>query len=90
MQGNLHVRFGGRYFAVTTKNGDWCGVSTQPYEYSDYNTVQNESIEFDSYMIPEDDLEEGQLRLLSVDNPIFLPTNTHIRLLITSEDVLHS
>jgi cytochrome c oxidase subunit 2 len=41
-------------------------------------------------MIPEDELEEGQLRLLEVDNPIYLPVNTHIRLLITSEDVLHS
>jgi heme/copper-type cytochrome/quinol oxidase subunit 2 len=40
-------------------------------------------------MIPEDDLEDGQLRLLDVDNPIYLPTHTHVRLLITSEDVLH-
>jgi cytochrome c oxidase subunit 2 len=60
------------------------------YEYSDYKTSANESIAFDSYMIPEDELEEGQLRLLEVDNPIYLPVNTHIRLLITSEDVLHS
>jgi heme/copper-type cytochrome/quinol oxidase subunit 2 len=41
-------------------------------------------------MIPEDELEEGQLRLLEVDNPIYLPVNTHVRLLITSDDVLHS
>jgi cytochrome c oxidase subunit 2 len=41
-------------------------------------------------MIPEEDLQEGQIRLLEVDNPIFIPTNTHIRFLITSEDVLHS
>ena len=61
------------------------------YEYSDYNstTAQNESIEFDSYMLPEDELETGQLRLLEVDNPIYLPTHTHIRVLATSEDVLH-
>jgi cytochrome c oxidase subunit 2 len=65
------------------------------YEYSDYTTAssdsaQNESINFDSYLIPEEDLEVGQLRLLEVDNPIYLPTHTHIRLLISSEDVLHS
>lgn len=59
------------------------------YEYSDYNTSQNESIAFDSYMIPEEDLTEGQLRLLEVDNPIYLPVDTHVRVLITSEDVLH-
>lgn len=59
------------------------------YEYSDYNNNQNESIAFDSYMIPDEDLTEGQLRLLEVDNPIYLPIDTHIRVLITSEDVLH-
>jgi len=41
-------------------------------------------------MVSEDDLEEGQLRLLEVDNPIYIPVDTHIRLLVTSEDVLHS
>lgn len=41
-------------------------------------------------MLPEDELEQGQLRLLEVDNPIYLPVGTHIRLVITSEDVLHS
>jgi cytochrome c oxidase subunit 2 len=62
------------------------------YEYSDYvsDNEENESLAFDSYMIGEDDLEEGQLRLLEVDNPIYIPVDTHIRLLVTSEDVLHS
>jgi heme/copper-type cytochrome/quinol oxidase subunit 2 len=41
-------------------------------------------------MIPTDVLQEGQLRLLDVDNPIYLPVDTHVRILITSEDVLHS
>jgi cytochrome c oxidase subunit 2 len=41
-------------------------------------------------MIPEDELEIGELRLLEVDNRIVVPVNTHIRLLITSADVLHS
>jgi len=45
---------------------------------------------FDSYMITEDDLAIGALRLLEVDNRIVLPTHTSIRLLITSSDVLHS
>ena len=60
------------------------------YEYSDYQNSEGESLVFDSYMIPEDELEEGQLRLLEVDNRIVLPTNTNIRVLITSTDVLHS
>jgi cytochrome c oxidase subunit 2 len=60
------------------------------YEYSDYNTSDDEMINFDSYMIAEDDLELGQLRLLEVDNRVVLPINTHIRVLITSTDVIHA
>jgi heme/copper-type cytochrome/quinol oxidase subunit 2 len=41
-------------------------------------------------MIPEDELELGELRLLEVDNRIVLPKNTHIRILVTAADVLHS
>jgi len=48
------------------------------------------AVSFDSYMIPEDDLELGELRLLEVDNRIVLPINTHIRVIITAADVLHS
>ena len=32
----------------------------------------------------------GQLRLLEVDNRLYVPVETHIRVLITSSDVLHS
>lgn len=60
------------------------------YEYSDYITQDLESVDFDSYMIPEADLEKGQLRLLEVDNRVILPIDTHIRVVITSTDVLHS
>jgi len=60
------------------------------YEYSDYTTSDNQSILFDSYMIPEDDLEIGQLRLLEVDHRVVLPIHTHVRMIITAADVLHS
>lgn len=60
------------------------------YEYSDYSGDDDGSLVFDSYMIPEDDLELGQLRLLEVDNRVVLPVDTHIRGIITSTDVLHS
>ena len=54
------------------------------YEYPD------EGIAFDSYMVDEDDLQEGQIRLLSVDYPMVVPENTRIKLLITGNDVMHS
>lgn len=60
------------------------------YEYSDYINENNESIIYDSYMIPEEDLEFGQLRLLEVDNRMIVPINTHIRIIVTAADVLHS
>jgi cytochrome c oxidase subunit 2 len=49
-----------------------------------------DGIAFDSYLIGDDDLELGQLRLLEVDNRVALPSGRHIRILITSTDVLHS
>jgi cytochrome c oxidase subunit 2 len=62
------------------------------YEYSDYNHLTQESsgINFDSYMLADDDLENGNFRLLEVDNRVVLPINAHIRVLITAADVLHS
>nr|QHD26833.1 cytochrome c oxidase subunit 2 [Idaea effusaria] len=55
------------------------------YEYSDFN-----NIEFDSYMIPSNEMNNFNFRLLDVDNRIILPMNNQIRILITATDVIHS
>lgn len=55
------------------------------YEYTDYDELN-----FDSYIIPTTDLKPGDLRLLEVDNRAVLPIEITVRVLITSEDVLHS
>uniref|UniRef100_P29860 Cytochrome c oxidase subunit 2 n=5 Tax=pseudoobscura subgroup TaxID=32358 RepID=COX2_DROLO len=55
------------------------------YEYSDFNNV-----EFDSYMIPTNELSNDGFRLLDVDNRIVLPMNSQIRILVTAADVIHS
>jgi len=62
------------------------------YEYSDYITQQTEgeSVAFDSYMVPQDELEQGDFRLLEVDNRLVLPIQTHVRVLTTGADVIHS
>ena len=60
------------------------------YEYSDYIDNNGETISMDSYIVREDDLTQGQLRLLEVDNRLVVPVNTHVRLIITAADVLHS
>jgi len=60
------------------------------YQYPDFIDSNEEFIEFDSYIIPESDLEEGGLRMLEVDNRVIVPELTHIRLVVTSGDVIHS
>lgn len=71
------------------------------YEFSDYSVVYlnngeniyylNDSlVKFDSYMVYDNELSIGDLRLLKTDMPLFLPKNTHIRLLVTASDVIHS
>ncbi len=57
------------------------------YEYPDHG-----GISFESYMIPEDELDEskGHRRLLSTDNPVVLPIDTNIQIVITAADVLHA
>ena len=39
-------------------------------------------------MIPESDLEDGQLRLLEVDNRVVIPVDTHVRFVVTGADLL--
>lgn len=45
---------------------------------------------FDSYMKQEDDLKEGDVRLLSVDNVLALPVGAKVQVLVTASDVLHN
>jgi len=61
------------------------------YEYSDYKDLKGQTnLEFDSYMKSDDDLTKGSFRLLEVDNRVVLPVQTHVRVLVTAADVLHS
>uniref|UniRef100_A0A4D6BLK4 Cytochrome c oxidase subunit 2 n=1 Tax=Balbiania investiens TaxID=111861 RepID=A0A4D6BLK4_9FLOR len=60
------------------------------YEYSDYINDKDDIVTFDSYMVPEEDLETGQLRLLEVDNRVVVPIKTHVRVIVSAADVLHS
>ena len=55
------------------------------YEYPDHGDFY-----FESYMVQDKDLQEGDLRLLTVDNPLVIPANKNIQILITAGDVLHS
>lgn len=57
------------------------------YEYPDHG-----GLEFDSSLIPDDEIDpaKGQVRQLSVDNPVYVPVGRNIRILFTASDVLHA
>ena len=65
------------------------------YEISDFNfcsTKQN--LKYSSYILSDESIKEnnfiGFFRTLETNKRVLLPTNTHLRLLITAVDVLHS
>lgn len=95
----LHARFGGRplklnHLIQKPRQQDKLWRSTLRYEYGDYATSDSDlvgnGITFDSNLLQDDDLEQGQLRMLEVDNRLVLPVNKHIRLLTSAGDVIHS
>ena len=57
------------------------------YEYPDAGNLA-----FDSNIIPDEEIDASkvQIRLLEVDNRIAIPVDTTIRVIMTSEDVLHN
>ncbi len=57
------------------------------YEYPDHD-----GLAFDSIMLEDEELEEGQPRLLSTDYQLVVPVNTNIKMQITSDPagVIHS
>nr|WES13249.1 cytochrome c oxidase subunit II [Fenusa (Kaliofenusa) sp. 2 GYN-2022b] len=54
------------------------------YEYTDFK-----NLEFDSYMI-KDNNNLSSFRLLDVDNNMVLPMNSQLRIMVSSTDVIHS
>ncbi len=77
------------YYMDRTNETDMVIKVTGNQWYWNY-TYPDQGISFDSYMIDEADLQPGQTRLLSVDNPLVVPEGTRIKLLITGNDVMHS
>jgi cytochrome c oxidase subunit 2 len=55
------------------------------YEYPDQG-----GFVFDSLRVGDDELEEGQPRMLAVDQHVVLPVDTNVRLLFASNDVIHN
>ncbi len=55
------------------------------YQYPDHG-----GIEYLANMVPTDELQEGQPRLLATDNPVVVPVGATVRLVVTAADVIHN
>lgn len=78
------------YYMDRTPDADMTIKTTGYQWYWTYEYPDHEGIEFTSIMIQEEDLEEGQPRLLATDNDLVVPVGANVRLLVTAADVLHA
>jgi cytochrome c oxidase subunit 2 len=58
--------------------------------YWSYGYPDQGGFEYNSNLIPDDQLKPGQKRLLEVDNPLVIPADATIRVQVTGTDVIHS
>ncbi len=78
------------YFMDHTNEADMTIKVTSHQWYWNYEYPDHGNFGFDSYMIPDEELQPGQPRLLAVDNPVMVPVGKNIRIIATSADVIHS
>lgn len=58
--------------------------------YWSYQYPDHEGLGFDAVIKEDNELKEGEPRLLTTDNAVVLPIDTDIRILTTAEDVIHA
>jgi cytochrome c oxidase subunit II len=78
------------YYEDRTRDADLTIKVTGHQWYWEYTYPDSNNLHFDSYMIADDSLKPGQIRHLSVDNPLVVPAGKNIRILTTGTDVIHS
>jgi cytochrome c oxidase subunit 2 len=78
------------FFMDKAKNPEMTLKITGHQWFWTYQYPDNGDFEFDSNIVDEEDLPKGGKCLLEVDERVVLPVNTEIRLLMTSDDVIHN
>jgi cytochrome c oxidase subunit 2 len=78
------------YYEDRTPDADMTVKVTAHQWYWEYSYPDKGNIDFSSYIVPDDQLKPGQLRLLTVDNDLVVPAGKNIRVLAGSADVIHS
>ncbi|MSP83923.1 MAG: cytochrome c oxidase subunit II [Alphaproteobacteria bacterium] len=78
------------YYSDTTPEAGLTIKAIGHQWYWSYEYPDNGAFVFDSVMVEDDALQPGQLRLLETDNHVVVPVGTVVRVLISSEDVIHA
>lgn len=78
------------YYEAAVEQPDLTLKVTGRQWYWNYTYPDQGGFSFDSIPIPEADLEAGQPRLLTVDNPVVVPVGASVQVLATSDDVIHN
>jgi cytochrome c oxidase subunit 2 len=78
----------------------WSYEYAHAYDVVEYNYLKDclgysnryyrDSLIYDSVMLTDAELVKGYHRLLEVDRQLILPVKTHVRIMITGADVIHS
>ena len=78
------------YFQRDTPAADLTIKAIGNQWYWSYEYPDNGNFSFDSLMLEDDELEEGQPRLLAVDNEVVVPVGKVVKVLVTASDVIHN
>jgi cytochrome c oxidase subunit 2 len=78
------------YYEDVIPKADMTIKATGHQWYWSYEYPDNGKVAFDSLVVPDKELKQGQVRLLSVDNPVVVPVNTTVRVITAAGDVIHS
>jgi len=60
------------------------------YEYPEHKDADGEAVSFDAIMKTDEERKEGDPRLLATDNPVVVPVNKIVKIIVTASDVLHA
>jgi cytochrome c oxidase subunit II len=80
------------YYMDRIPNADMTIKVTGHQWYWSYEYPDQGGLNFNSNLVQDKDLKPGQMRLLAVDNPLMVPVDTNVRVLVTGdpEGVIHS
>lgn len=78
------------YFMDRTQSAEMTLKVVAHQWYWSYEYPDNGDLKFDSIIVADEQLQPGQPRLLTTDNPVVLPVGVPVRIQITADDVIHS